>query len=114
MDNIIFRRDNDAVDEPKKVPRSKIFDRKRKDLTPFISLFSEDEKLKLIRNLFERDAHNFNVFMSELNVKQTWPDAYLLMDTELKKRKIDILSSQAKSLTDRIYQVFFPEDISID
>lgn len=111
MENVVFRREQDSGDEPTTGTLKKINDRKRKDMTPFISFFSEREKSKLIKKLFKRDANQFNMFMTQLNAKLTWHDAYEMIDSEFKKRKADIFSEEARNFTDRIYKVFFPEDI---
>jgi len=111
MENVIFRREQDTSAEPNTGTLKKINDRRRKDDTPFISLFSDREKSKLIKKIFNRDASQFMAFMSELNTKLTWHEAYVIIDQELKKRKIDLFSEEARNFTDRIYKVFFPEEI---
>jgi hypothetical protein len=111
MHKLIFRRDEDFQTEPKTGSLKKIVDRKRKDLAPFISFFNEDEKTKIVNEIFNHDTRQFSSFMSKLNHQLTWHDAYLCIDKELNKLNIDIFSNKALDLTDRIYKVFFPEDI---
>lgn len=112
MENIIFRREPDFPDEPRTALKKKIFNRKKSNMAPLISFFNIDEKSKLTKHLFNHDAGKFFLFMTELNEKLTWPEALALMEAECEKRNIDIYCSKARLLTDRIYQVFFPEDVS--
>lgn len=111
MDKIIFRREEDTKDEPTSGSYKNIYGRKRKSTAPVLSFFSEVEKTMLTKNLFNRDIKQFNLFMTELDNQSNWHDAFLFIDQELKKRKIDVLGHKAKYLTDRVYQVFFPEDV---
>lgn len=113
MENTIFRREDNTSDEPKTGSLKKIFNRKRRDQKPLITYFNDYEKSKIIKNIFKRNVKQFDDFMTELDRKTTWQEAYILMEEELKRRKIDIISQKARDLTDRIYQVFFPDDISI-
>jgi len=114
MHKTIFRREIDSFDQPEKKDTSKnIFIRRRRSMTPLITYFSKAEKLKLVKSLFKHDNKKFIQFMEELDRKSNWRDAYTFIETELTKQKIDIFSSKARFLTDRIYHVFFPEDLSI-
>ncbi len=86
---------------------------RRKNLTPFVSLFNEREKGRLVRKLFRDDPVKFNAFMQVLDTKMTWHEAYQSIESEMNARKIDMDLEEARQLTDRIYLVFFPDDISI-
>jgi len=114
MESLIFRRDEEPKDEPKTGSIKNVFSHVRKNMIPLSSFFNESDKSKMAKKLFDRDVNQFNLFISELDKKKTWHEAYQYMDLELKKRNRDILSDEAKNLTDRVYQVFYPDDISID
>lgn len=110
MEKIIFRREEEKKDEPTTGSYKSIYDRKRRTIAPILSYFSEVEKTMLTKNLFSRDVKKFNQFMAELDNQVSWHDAFSYIDQELKKRKIDVMGHKAKYLTDRVYQIFFPED----
>ena len=114
MHKTIFRREIDSFNKPdKKVTSNNIVIRKRRNMTPVINYFSKAEKLKLVKSLFNHDNKKFILFMEELDRKSNWRDAYTFIESELTKHKVDIFSSKARFLTDRIYHIFFPEDFSI-
>ena len=114
MQKTIFRRDSDTYPKPnEKGSLKNLVVRKRRNMTPFITFFSRTEKLKLIKAIFNKDSGKFLTFMDELDSKLTWQDAYSLMESEFRDRNIDIFSDKAKLFTDRIYHVFFPEEISM-
>lgn len=114
MQKTIFRREFDPNQKPKEKGSLKnLIVRKRRNMTPFITFFSRAEKLKIIKNIFNHDSGKFLIFMDELDTKLTWAEAYTLMETEFIKRNINIFSDKAKVMTDRIYNVFFPEEISM-
>lgn len=112
MDKLIFRREDEDTEKQTNT-LNKLFTRKRRYMKPLMSLFSENEKTILIKHLFNRDRNLFYSFMDELELRVIWNEAFALMETELRKRKIDIFSEKAKIMTDRIYQAFYPDDISI-
>lgn len=109
MKKYIFRRD---TPEPAPVVRRQVIHR-RKDMTPVISLFSDRDKSRFVRKLFRNDPTEFNTFMQQLDTKMTWHEVFQTIETELKTRKIDMEKEEARQMTDRIYLLFFPDDISI-
>ena len=111
MNKIIFRREDEKTDEPTTGSYKNLYGRKRKGTAPVLSYFSEEEKTMLAKNLFSRDMKQFNQFMAELENQSNWHDAYLFIDQELKKRKINVMGQKAKYLSDRVYQIYFPEDV---
>jgi hypothetical protein len=115
MEKLIFRHDeDDSSVEKVKISSKKPVERRRKDMTPLIDLFNESEKLKLTRKFFKNDSGQFHTFINEINTKMTWHEAFHTIETNLSKRKVDIMSDEARQLTDRVYRLFFPDDISID
>ena len=111
MQKIIFRREYDVLEGNTTGTMKKIYERKRKDTAPLISYFTENQKNRFINRLFDREAGQFNLFMSALNLTSTWPAACALIGAELNKRNIDILDQDARELTDGVYHAFFPEDV---
>jgi hypothetical protein len=110
MNKIIFRRE---TRQPAPQPVRKTAERRRKDLTPSISLFPDREKARIVRKLFRNDLAQFNTFMQELDTMMTWHEVFQRIESEMGVRKIDMEVEEARQLTDRIYLVFFPDDISI-
>jgi len=110
MNKIIFRRE---TRQPAPQPVRKTAERRRKDLTPSISLFPDREKARIVRKLFRNDLAQFNTFMQELDTIMTWHEVFQRIESEMGVRKIDMEVEEARQLTDRIYLVFFPDDISI-
>lgn len=113
MENVIFRRDWDAEENLTPNPVIKHNNRKQKDINQLMSYFSEADKTRIIKKLFKRDTAQFESFMTEVNKKLNWHDAYSYIETEFKKTNKDILSKEARIMTDRIFQFFYPDDISI-
>ncbi|UCF63268.1 MAG: hypothetical protein JSW33_11950 [bacterium] len=113
MESLFFGREQNQKIEYKVSVSPKTFDRKRKDMTPLLTFFNNSEKSKLIKNLFKGNTMQFESFMNELNSKVNWQEAFMFIDAELVKRKVDLMSRFAKLLTNRVYQVYFPEDMSI-
>lgn len=113
MERIIFRREEDEVTTNLHISAKRPVQGIRKDMTPLISLFNEQEKKHIIRKLFKNDTKRFNTFINDINSKMTWAEAFEEIEKQLISQKIDILSSEVQQLTDRIYSVYFPDDISI-
>jgi hypothetical protein len=113
MEKVIFRREEKFDDNTVKVSIKKPVQGKRKDMTPVISLFSNREKSIMTRKFFNNDANRFTLFMDEINTKMTWYDAFNTIEKGLANQKVDILSEEVQQLTTRIYNMFFPDDISI-
>lgn len=113
MQKTIFRREIDSSDQPEEGSLKNLVIRKRRNTKPLISFFSNTEKLKLVKSIFNRDNKKFLLFMEELDTMPNWREAYSLMETEFYKRDINIFSPKARFLTDRVYNVFFPDDISL-
>jgi len=109
MKKYIFRRD---TPEPATIMRKQVIHR-RKDMTPLISLFSDRDKSRFARKLFRNDLSQFNTFMQQLDTKMTWHEVFQTIETELNTRRIDMGLEEARQMTDRIYMLFFPDDISI-
>ena len=115
MEKLIKRHDEEDISVEKiKVSSKKPVERRRKDMTPLMSLFDHNEKLKLARKLFKNDSNRFNDFINEINSKMTWHEAFHTIESGLVKQRVDIMSDDARKITDRAYRLFFPDDISID
>ena len=110
MSKYIFRRE---TRQPAVQPVNKKSAHRRRDLTPFAELFNEREKTRIIRKIFGNDPARFKMFMNTLNGVMTWQEAYNAIEKELQTRRIELDMEEAIQLTDRIYRVFFPDDISI-
>jgi hypothetical protein len=112
MNKYIFRRETAGQTVSQTVKKTVV--RKRKDITPFISLFSDREKSRIVRKLFKNDLARFNTFMQDLNTKMTWHEVFHTIEAEIAIHKMNMDAEEARLLTDRIYLVFFPDDISIE
>jgi len=109
MSKYIFRREiKESVPSGKRSA-----EHRKKNLTPFVALFNEREKARLVRKLFGDDLAQFNAFMQMLDSKMTWHEAFQSVESEMNAREIDMDLEEVRQLTDRIYLIFFPDDISI-
>ena len=109
MSKYIFRREIKVSFPTAKRPS----EHRRKNLKPFISLFNKREKERLVRKLFRDDLAQFNAFIQVLDTKMTWHEVFQSIESEMHAREIDMDLEEARQLTDRIYLIFFPDDISI-
>lgn len=111
MENLIFRREDYKPNEPVSGSIKEIGLRRRKDMTALVELFTDSEKSKLVRKVFDRSTGQYDDFLKQLETRETWQEAHKLMEDEFYQRKVDLYSKEARILTDKVYQIFFPEDI---
>jgi len=111
MENLIFRRDEEETNEPVTGSLKEISNRRRKNMTALHELFSETEKTKLVKKVFNRDPELYTNFLKRLETRQTWQEAHQMMEEELYRQQVDLYSKEARILTDKVYRIFFPEDL---